>query len=363
MGIDQAAIHMLLSPQFWRMAVFWSLALIYSYLRLHFAVLFSGGRRTLPPRRRFSPDPAAEVQRPICIITGATSGLGKAAALAMASEGYHVVLAGRCAKSLSKTIQEIMQENEGAHLNSFQVDMSSIDSIVKFERSFKRWLLDSNLHPSVQLLLNNAGILATSSRNTDDGYDQMMQTNYMSAFVLTNLLLPLLKKSPVPSRIVNVTSFTHHCVTSLKLDYKLFCHAPTSAKYPFAQVYEYSKLCLLLFSYELHRRLHAETPSSNISIIAVDPGVVQTRIMREIPVSLSRLAFAVLKFLHLLQSPEVGVSSIVDAALAPPKTSGEYFFGGMGGKIKSSSLSYNPELAAELWLKSSMLFQKQMNEL
>ncbi|KAK8958979.1 hypothetical protein KSP40_PGU010497 [Platanthera guangdongensis] len=70
MGIDQAAIHMLLSPQFWRMAVFWSLALIYSYLRLHFAVLFSRGRRPLPPRRRFSPDLAGEVQRPICIITG-----------------------------------------------------------------------------------------------------------------------------------------------------------------------------------------------------------------------------------------------------------------------------------------------------
>ncbi|KAK8958612.1 hypothetical protein KSP40_PGU022480 [Platanthera guangdongensis] len=159
------------------------------------------------------------------------------------------------------------RENDDAHLNSFKVDMSSIDSIVKFERSF----------------------------NVGSGF-----------------------KSASLSPALNI--------------------GKSSAK----NIHDIAVLSLNS---------------------AVDPGVVQTRIMREIPVSLSRLAFAVLKFLRLLQSPEVGVSSIIDAALAPPKTSGEYFFGGMGGKIKSSSLSYNPELAAELWLKSSMLFQKQMNEL
>ncbi|KAL0921032.1 hypothetical protein M5K25_008060 [Dendrobium thyrsiflorum] len=269
-------------------------------------------------------------------------------------------VAGRCAESLHKTIQEIKLEHGDAQLKAFQVDLSSLQSIMKFETSFKQWLLDSDLHPSVQLLINNAGILATSARLTVDGYDQMIQTNYISAVVLTCLLLPLIKNSPSPSRIVNVTSFTHRCASNLKLDRKKFSLMEISKKYPFASIYEYSKLCLLLFSYELHRQLHAENPSSKVSVIPVDPGVVQTNILREVPLCLSQLAFRVLSFLQVLQSPEVGVSSIIDAALAPSNVSGEYFFGGKGRRMSSSSLSYNAKVSAELWLNTSII-QEQIN--
>lgn len=191
----------------------------------------------------------------------------------------------------------------------------------------------------------------------------MMQTNFIGAFVLTNLLLPLLKMSPVSSKIVNVTSFTHRCVSDTDVNEetiggKIFDFLPTSGNYPSARAYELSKFCSLLFSYELHRQLHLVDPSPNISVIAADPGVVETKIMREIPPILSQLAFKALRIMRLLQSPETGVDSIIDAALAPSDASGAYFFGGRGRTIRSSKLSYNAQLGKNLWSRSMMLFEE-----
>ncbi|KAF5182142.1 Dehydrogenase/reductase SDR family member on chromosome X [Thalictrum thalictroides] len=288
----------------------------------------------------------------------ATSGLGAAAALSLAREGFYVVLAGRCKDLLSKTMVEIKQEDTDAHVKAFQVDLSSFQSMLKFKSSLQQWLLDSDMHPSIQLLINNAGILATSHRYSVEGYDQMMGTNYIGAFVLTNHLLPLLKDSYIPSRVVNVTSFTHRCVSNMQVDEEtLFAnHSSLPKAYPFAQVYESTKFCLVLFSYELHRRLRLVGGSTQVSVMAADPGAVSTNIMRELPLPLSNLAMTTLKFLGLLQSSEDGVKSILDAALAPPELSGAYFFGGRGRTIASSVLSYDSKLAEKLWNSSCKLF-------
>ncbi|QCE15613.1 dehydrogenase/reductase SDR family member X [Vigna unguiculata] len=295
--------------------------------------------------------------RPVCIVTGATSGLGLAAAYKLSKEGYVVAIVGRSQQLLSETIRKIKDSNEDAHLKAFQVDLSSIESIIKFKVSLRQWLLDSDLHCSLQLLINNAGILATSPRVTAEGYDQMIGTNYVGAFALTKLLLPLLESSPVSSKIVNVTSFTHRAVTDVQVDEgtvsgKRFLR---SIQYPYAQIYEYSKLYLILFSTELHRQLCLMGKSHQIFVNVADPGVVQTNLMREVPTILSSLALRVLKFLHLLQFPESGVDSIIDAALAPPGTSGAYYFGGKGRTIKPSALSHNAKLARELWESTSKL--------
>ncbi|XP_077231222.1 NAD(P)-binding Rossmann-fold superfamily protein isoform X2 [Tasmannia lanceolata] len=320
MGFDWEALQFICLIEFWRMGVIWSISLIFSYFQLLLTAPF-GKTPCSYPRHSMGP-PASITSPPICIITGATSGLGKAAAKCLSNEGYYVILAGRSLHLLSKTIQEIEKQHGDARLKGFQIDLSSFQSIVKFKSSVEQWLVDSNLHPSIQLLINNAGILATSCRLTPDGYDQMMETNYIGAFALTNLLLPLLRNSPMPSRIVNVTSFTHRCVSDVQINEetlsgKKFKCLSGLKQYPFANIYEYSKFCVLLFSYELHRQLCSMEPSHQISVMAADPGVVETGIMREVPPHLSQLAFTVLRFLGLLQSPEHGVGSIIDAALAP----------------------------------------------
>ncbi|XP_062194348.1 uncharacterized protein LOC133897582 isoform X2 [Phragmites australis] len=354
--MDREALRMVRSPEFWRMAVLWTLFLLYSYL-----LLFLRGRTAVPRRRR--PGPCAggegegEGRRPICVVTGATSGLGKAAAAALAREGYHVVLAGRSTQLLSETVQEIRRQQPDAHLEAFHVDLASYKSIKKFGTLLKQWIQETNSVPDIQLLVNNAGMLAKSHRITEDGFDEMIQTNYIGPFILTSILLPLLKNSPVPSRVVNLTSFTHRCgidVSEDALRGMKLGQCSVGKSYPLASTYEYTKLCLLLFSYELHRQLH----TSSVSVMAADPGVVETNIMRELPPCLSWFAFFVLRFLNLLQQTDSGVGAVLDAALAPPGASGKYFFGGKGRTIRPSGLSYDVEVAKKLWAESSMLFKE-----
>ncbi|KAJ3683372.1 hypothetical protein LUZ60_013599 [Juncus effusus] len=347
--VDKEAIKMLLSSQFWRMAVLWTASILYSYLRLLFS---SSSRRS--NRLQLSP----ESDRPVCVITGATSGLGKAAARELAREGFHVILAARDSELLLKTIEEIKEQEGNVHLDAIQVDLSSYKSIKNFEINLKKQLSDSNLHPSIQILINNAGILAKNYRETPDGFDEMMETNYIGAFILTNLLMPLMQNSPKHSRIVNVTSFTHRCVFDFDVHEVLFAKRNyNNRSYPCASIYEHSKLCLLLFTYELHRRFYIMDPTHNLSIMAADPGIVETKIMRELPPILSKFAILVLRILRVSQSPKIGVSSIIDAALASHEASGKYFFGGKGRTINSSCLSFDTKLAEKLWSDSCILLK------
>ncbi|CAA0827554.1 NAD(P)-binding Rossmann-fold superfamily protein [Striga hermonthica] len=303
------------------------------------------------------------VGKPVCIITGATSGLGAAAAYALSEEGFYVVLGiayNSQSMGLFCVISAVKSGNQDSCLKAFEVDLSSFKSIIQFKHSLEQWLLDSKMHSSVQLLINNAGILATSRRLTSEGYDEMLATNYIGAFCLTKILLPLLQNSPVPSRVVNLTSFTHRNVCCMQANRETISGKSfvKSKSYPYAQIYEYSKLCMLLFSYELHRQLGLMEKSQHISVVAVDPGAVETNIMREIPPCLSRMALLGLKLLGLLQSSEIGVHSLVDASLASPEVSGVYFFGGNSRCLQSSRLSYNSSLAKDLWATSCDLFQE-----
>ncbi|GFQ06350.1 dehydrogenase/reductase sdr family member on chromosome x [Phtheirospermum japonicum] len=252
------------------MTVLWTLSLIFSYLKLLFQSFFSSELKYYP--RCSIKDYAFAnpyVTRPVCVITGATSGLGAAAAYALSNEGFYVVLVGRSSKLLSKTISSIKSRNDDACLKAFEADLSSFESILEFKHSLQQWLSDSKMHCSVQLLINNAGILATSRRFTSEGCDQMMGTNYIGPFCLTKLLLPLLENSPVPSRVVNVTSFTHRNVCCMRADRETvsgMCFMKSKC-YPYAHIYECSKLCLLLFSYELHRQVGLMEISRHVSVV------------------------------------------------------------------------------------------------
>ncbi|PSR93465.1 Dehydrogenase/reductase SDR family member on chromosome X like [Actinidia chinensis var. chinensis] len=360
------ALYFVCTLEFWWMAVSWNFSLLFSYLKLFAKTLFSRNPISYP---RCSPSPlppplsktaSSEERRPICIITGATSGLGAAAAYSLSLEGFFVVLVGRSSYLLSKVMEDLKKRNKHANVKCFQVDLSSFHSILKFKDSFQQWLLGSDLHSSLQLLINNAGILATSFRPTAEGFDQVMATNYIGAFSLTKVLLPLLENSPVPSRIVNVTSFTHRAVSDIQVDKETVSGKPFSKfkTYPYAHAYAYSKLFLLLFSYELHRQFDIMGKSRQVSVIAVDPGAVKTNIMRELPTCISYVALLVLKLVGLLQSPENGVRCILDAALAPPEISGVYFFGGNGRTVNSSALSYNTKFGKKLWATSCDLFRE-----
>ncbi|CAH8269984.1 unnamed protein product [Arabidopsis lyrata] len=354
MNLMKEALRFICSSNFWRMALFWNIALLFSYFQLLKKSIFGSKSSSS------SCSKSNHSHTPICVITGATSGLGKATAFALSRKGFYVVLVGRSSHLLSKTLSDIKRQNENAQLKAFEVDISSFQSVFKFRNSLEQWLFESDLHSSVQLLVNNAGILATSCRPTVEGFDRMMATNYVGAFTLTKLLLPLLRNSPVPSRVVNVTSFTHRSAFSGRFDMDSVTgvNFSRSKQYPCARIYEYSKLCLLLFSYQLHRQLRLTDDSHHVSVVAVDPGAVKTNIMHELPSYIQVIAFYGLKILGLMQSPEDAAESVIDAALAPPEISGKYFFGGQGRTIESSALSGDPKMAKELWDTSCLIFNE-----
>lgn len=357
--MDGRTKNILWPGNFFRMGLLWTLALLCSYFQLLLKRMY-GTLRSYPRVL-----PSHPHSRPVCIITGATTGLGRSTAESLSVQGYHVILAGRSFSCLSKTIAEIEQQHEGVSLKAIELDLCSLESIVKFKDSVLSWLESVNLPSSVQLLINNAGILATSQRFTSNGYDRMMASNYLGAFMLTHLLLPLLQCSSQPSRIVNVTSFTHRCVQDMQVNEARLAKgdmqdSSTFSWYQLAHIYESSKLCLLLFTFELHRQLYLGNDLHPISVMAADPGAVKTCIFREVPMWLSWLVFKVLKCLCLLQSPRKGSRAIVDAALAPQELSGLYFFGGRGRTIEPSSLSNDAELAHRLWKTSATLLPTTM---
>ncbi|KAH9309826.1 hypothetical protein KI387_037737, partial [Taxus chinensis] len=314
--MDEKTKNLLWPGNIVRMGVLWMLALIYSHFQLFYRRLFG----TLPSYAHVLPHSDST---PVCIVTGATSGLGKSTAESLSVQGYHVILAGRSLHCLSKTISDIQQRHKEVSLKAIELDLCSVESILKFKDSVQDWLKAANLPSSVQLLINNAGILATSQRFTSSGYDRMMASNYLGAFMLTHLLLPLLQSSSCPSRIVNVTSFTHRCVWDIQVNEATLAKgdvqdSSNSSCYQLARIYESSKLCLILFTFELHRQLHMGNHLHPISVMAADPGAVETCILREVPTWLSYATYKVLKYLCLLQSPRTGSRAIIDAALAPP---------------------------------------------
>ncbi|KAH8967483.1 hypothetical protein BDL97_03G080100 [Sphagnum fallax] len=150
-----------------RMGVLWTLALLYSYLHLLF----------LYPRLRRSPysvpqsRAAASDLKPASIVTGASSGIGKATAIALALQGFHVILAGRSLKRLREVVAEIQRKHKDVSVQALELDLCLVPSILSFVKTIQVLFEGENPPGKLQLLVNNAGILATSQRWTSDEFD------------------------------------------------------------------------------------------------------------------------------------------------------------------------------------------------
>ncbi|MFX1456334.1 MAG: SDR family oxidoreductase [Promethearchaeota archaeon] len=269
----------------------------------------------------------------ICIITGANSGIGKATALGLAKMNATIVMLCRN-KELGETAQkEIINESGNKDIDLLLCDLSSQEQIRNFVSEFKQ------KYQYLHVLINNAGVMASKRRVCVDGFEMNFAVNHLGPFLLTNLLLDVLKKS-APSRIVNVGSAAHGMA---KIDFDdLQCE---NKKHRLFKVYGASKLAFILFSYELSRRLEGTGVTVNI----VHPGMVNTNLGRE----MSRFSRTVGKL--VFKSPEKGAETSIYLASSPEVEgiTGKYFI--KKQQQESSKESYNEDDAKKLWEISAKL--------
>jgi len=282
------------------------------------------------------------------IVTGATNGIGKETARVLALRGANVIIPARTLESGQKVKESLADQVPSSKLHVMEMDLSSLSSVRNFARSF------NTSHKHLNILINNAGIMACPYQLSEDGIELQFATNHVGHFLLTSLLLDKMKSTAsetgVQGRIINVSSVAHKrsdgtCFELKKLNDK--------ARYSPFIAYSHSKLANILHANELSRRFQEE--GCDLTANSLHPGVIFTNIVRYIagnsvllPI-LSPLAKLVLKGV-----PQ-GAATTCYLALHPDlkNVSGKYFAD--CNEATPTAVARDTELAKKLWLLSEEL--------
>jgi NAD(P)-dependent dehydrogenase (short-subunit alcohol dehydrogenase family) len=274
----------------------------------------------------------------ICLITGANSGIGKAASIELAAKFDKLILVVRNRVRGERAVQEIFEKSGNHNIDLIVASLSSFDSI----RTLAKIILEKYEH--IDVLINNAGAYFSKRHITADGIEATFNINYLSRFLLTNLLLPLIKKSDA-GRIINVSGESHR-FGKINFDDLMF-----EKKYNSVKAVKQSKLADILFTYELARRLK----DTDIIVNCLHPGAVATSSIDNNP-DISSFIKCAYKFIRpFLKTPEEGAETIIYLATGNDleRITGKYF---IDNKIAASSAaSYDENLASELWMVSEQL--------
>lgn len=286
----------------------------------------------------------------IVVVTGANSGIGLDAARMLAGKGATVILACRTASKAEAALHQIRAVHPNADLHFLPLDLSSLSSVRAFATTF-----EGNF-PRLDLLINNAGIMAIPRTLTADGFEMQIGTNHFGHFALTGLLLPALRRGTA-ARIVNVASNAHG------FGKMHFDDLAGEKHYSRWGRYGQSKLANLLFTYELDRRLRAA--NLPIASVACHPGYSATNLANVAP---QMDGSAVMEWIvnlgsRLIAQPsEMGALPTVYAAGHPDIGSGDYVgpdglgeWYGWPKKVQSSARSHDAESARTLWSESVRL--------
>ncbi|XP_068146809.1 retinol dehydrogenase 13 [Drosophila tropicalis] len=248
----------------------------------------------------------------VVIVTGANTGIGKETTRELARRGATVYMACRDMTRCEIARLEIVKETNNQNIFSRELDLSSLASIRKFVAGFKAE--QQKLH----VLINNAGVMRCPKTLTKDGFEIQLGVNHMGHFLLTNLLLDVLKKS-APSRIVVVSSLAH-TRGAINVD-----DLNSEKSYDEGLAYSQSKLANVLFTRELAKRLEG----TGVTVNALHPGVVDTELARNWKFFQTNFVKYFLKPMlwPLLKTPKSGAQTSLYAALDPDlvNVSGQYF--------------------------------------
>ena len=277
------------------------------------------------------------------LITGATNGIGKAAAIKFAESAKSIAFTYRNEELAEDLKNEMQKINPNLSINSFFCDFSVQDSIRECADKIKNDL------KAIDLLINNAGVVNTEYSETIDGIENTFAVNHLGYFLFTNLLLDLVKKES-ESRIINVSSAAHHFVKGMqwddinyKDDFKMGLKA-----------YGQSKLGNILFTKQLAKKLQKD----GVTVNAIHPGGVNTSLGNQNNSLLGRVLKIILK--PFFRSPLKGANTIIYLAeIDGLSITGAYW---VDGKVaKTSHYSKNEAEAEKLWRLSEKLVNQEFD--
>jgi NAD(P)-dependent dehydrogenase (short-subunit alcohol dehydrogenase family) len=267
------------------------------------------------------------------LITGATNGIGKIAALELARMGAIVCIVARNRSKGQAVLEEITRETNNVQIELFIADLSSMADVRKLAQEFQ------SKHATLDVLLNNAGAFYSDRKLSADGLEMTFALNHMSYFLLTNLLLPVLKATP-NARVVSVSSAAH---TSGKLD---FANLQGEQKFNGWKAYSDSKLENALFTFALARRLAGSSVTAN----CLHPGFVKTS-FGEGNSGIFSMVLGIAKNLMAI-SVEAGAQTMIHLASSPDVAgvNGKYF--DKSKAVSSSVASLDQAVQEQLWAHS-----------
>jgi NAD(P)-dependent dehydrogenase (short-subunit alcohol dehydrogenase family) len=280
------------------------------------------------------------------IVTGANSGIGRGASRELARHGASVVLACRNTQKGEAALKEIESAAPGARIELAELDLASLASVQSFTERFR------SSHEGVDLLINNAGVMAPPRRETSDGFELQLGTNVLGHFALTARLIDLMQ-GRTDARVVTLSSNAH------KFGRIHFDDLQSERRYSRWRAYGQSKLGDLMFALELDRRLSAA--GSTIKSLAAHPGYAATNLQTAAPPALDRLVMRVTNLL-IAQSAEMGALPTLYAATYADLPGGTYVGpDGIGEQrghphvVSPSRAAQDEGVAARLWSVAEQL--------
>ncbi len=270
----------------------------------------------------------------ICVVTGASSGIGRVTALELARKGATVVLIGRSRERTEASRAAIIAQSGNQQVECILADFSALATV----RAAAAELLGR--YPRLDVLVNNAGVYAEGGQRSADGYELTFAVNHLAPFLLTNLLLDALKAAGA-ARVVSVSSVAH---TSARGAFDERVGLTSGGFWAYGE----SKLANILFTYELARRLEGSGVTAN----CLHPGVVRTNLAVGSK-GLFTFFFGLMR--PLMISPEQGAQTSIYLASSPEVAgvSGSYFTNCQAHA--SSPVSHDRALQARLWALSERL--------
>jgi NAD(P)-dependent dehydrogenase (short-subunit alcohol dehydrogenase family) len=279
--------------------------------------------------------PLADLTGRVCVVTGATRGIGRATVERLAGLGATLVLVCRREQDGNAVAGELAKATRAPRADVVVADLSSQQAVRVAAETIRA------RYPRLHVLINNAGLIPRARETTVDGLEMQLAVNHLAPFLLTNLLLDRLAAG-APSRVVIVSSGAHQGGT---LD---FTDLQSERRYDPVRVYGRTKLANVLFTYELARRANPLGVSAN----CLHPGVIATGLLADY-MNLPKVRGAPVGVPG--ESPDEGAETIVYLAASPAVegVSGRYFVNRR--ESRSSPASYDERLQHRLWEESARL--------